>query len=516
MSQTLMNLNRRLAIGFAAAIFAALSLLSSFASQPVLRAGADRSDITPPLGTVLPGGFTDSVTGIRVHDPLHVRTLVLDDGTNRVAIVVCDNVGLPLSVCDQAKKWTTELTGLPASHVVMAATHTHSAGSAWRSSGPNGILEVLDMDGFTNSSAPLTEYQKFLARRVADSVQSAIQRLEPARLGWGAGAEPGQIFNRRWYVKSEQNRRNPFGGVDQVRMNPSPGSPDLIKPAGPTDPEIVFLSVQSRAGRPIALLANYSLHYVGGVTPRTFSADYYGLFAERMAELLGATRQDPSFVAIMSNGTSADVNNVNFPKGVVPEEPYVQMRRVANIIAAEVYRVYQTVTYKDWVKIDARYEELPLEPRQPTPEMVAHARQLLERPPAKPLWHPLESTYARWLLLSLDAPKRLRVPVQTFRIGEVGIGVVPAETFAEMGLELKARTPFKKSFTMSLANGWFGYMPTPRHYEMGGYETWLGVNRLEKQAAPKILSTILNMWKSMEGSAAESLSSALPPKTVAP
>ncbi len=468
------------------------------AGEPVLRAGADRSDITPELGTVLPGSFTAEVTGIRVHDPLHVRTLVLDDGTNRVAIVVCDNVGLPLSVCDQAKKWTTELTGLPGSHIVMAATHSHSAGSAWRASGPDSITQVLDMDGFTHSAAPLTSYQKFIARRVADSVQSAIQRLEPARIGWGVGREPGQVFNRRWFVKSEQNRRNPFGGVDQVRMNPAPGSADLIKPAGPTDPEIVFLSVQSKAGRPIALLANYSLHYVGGVTPRTFSADYYGMFAERMAEMLGTKHQDPPFVAMMSNGTSADVNNVNFPKGVVPEEPYVKMRRVANLVAGEVYRAYQSVTYQDWVKIDSRYEELPLTPRQPTPEMVAAARELVANPPTKPRWHPLETTYAQWLLLSLEAPKQLRVPVQAIRVGGVGIGVIPAETFAEMGLELKARTPFEKSFTISLANGWFGYMPTPNHYEVGGYETWLGINRLEKQAAPKILSTILGMMKSMQ------------------
>ncbi|MEY4939000.1 MAG: hypothetical protein RIQ93_735 [Verrucomicrobiota bacterium] len=502
-------LNRSLRIAIVSFVVTGVGLVRRSVAAPMLRAGADRSDITPRLGTELPGGFTDSTTGIRVHDPLHVRTLVLDDGTNRIAIVVCDNVGLPLSVCDQAKKWTTELTGMPASHVVMAATHSHSAGSAWRTSGPNGILQVLDMDGFTDSPAPLTEYQKFLARRVADSVQSAIQRLEPARIGWGAGAEPGQVFNRRWYVKSEQNRRNPFGGVDQVRMNPGAGSSDLIKPAGPTDPEIVFLSVQSRAGRPIALLANYSLHYVGGVTPRTFSADYYGVFADRMADLLGASRQDPAFVAMMSNGTSADVNNINFPQGNPPEEPYVKMRKVANMVAAEVYRVYQEVKYEDGVKIDARYEELPLGPRQPTPEMVAHARQLLERPVGTPVWHPLEAMYARWLLLSLEAPKRLRVPVQAFRIGEVGIGVVPAETFAEMGLELKARTPFKKSFTMSLANAWFGYMPTPRHYELGGYETWLGINRLEQEAAPKILSTILRMWKSMEepaGTTADSTS----------
>jgi len=472
--------------------------LTGFAADRILRAGADRADITPELGTVLPGSFTKEVTAVQIHDPLHVRTLVLDDGANRIAIVVCDNVGLPLSVCDQAKKWAKELTGMPASHIVMAATHSHSAGSAWRSSGPDSIVQVLDLDGFTNSDAPLSPYQRFLARRVADSIQSAIQRLEPAKIGWGAGSEPGQVFNRRWFVKSEQNRRNPFGGIDQVRMNPAPATPDLIKPAGPTDPEIVFLSVQSTSGRPIALLANYSLHYVGGVLPRTFSADYYGMFAQRMEDLLGATQQDPRFVAMMSNGTSADVNNSNFPKGNTPAAPYEKMRRVANLVAAEVYRAYQTVTYEDGVKIDARYEELPLRPRQPTPEMVTWARNLVSRPPANPPWYGLEMTYAKWLLLSLDAPKQLRVPVQALRIGDLGIGVVPAEVFAEMGLDLKARTPFRKSFTMSLANGWFGYLPTPAQHELGGYETWLGINRLEKESSVQIVATLLRMWDTMK------------------
>src|SRR5690606_15361495 len=121
----------------------------------------------------------------------------------------------------------------------------------------------------TRKPATLTPYQQLIASRVADSVQCAINRLEPAKIAWGSGSEPRHVFNRRWFVKSEENRRNPFGGVDQVRMNPPAGSPDLIKPAGPVDPEVAFISVQARDGRPIALLANYALHYVGGTPAGT-------------------------------------------------------------------------------------------------------------------------------------------------------------------------------------------------------------------------------------------------------
>lgn len=297
----------RMWLAMAAALIAGAAAAGG--AEPVLRAGADRTDITPFLGTSAPGSFGPAKGVTSIHDPLHARSLVLDDGARRIALVVCDNVTLPRSLCDEAKRRITKQTGLAADRVLIAATHTHSGGNAWRMAGPE-FTDVLDFDGFTTSTAPLSAYQDFLAQRIADSVQNAIGRLAPARIGWGAGRLAEELFNRRWFVQAEQNRRNPFGGVDQVRMNPAPASADLIKPAGPTDPEIVFVSLQTLDGRPLAVLANYSLHYVGGTTPLTFSADYFGVFAQRLGELLETGRQDPPFVAIMSNGTSADRKSV--------------------------------------------------------------------------------------------------------------------------------------------------------------------------------------------------------------
>ena len=475
---------------------AALTALPAAESNPVFRAGADRADITPDLGTPIPGGFLPPLA-THIHDPLHVRTLVLDDGSTRLAFVVCDIAALPLAVCDEAKRRVKEKTGLPGSHIVISATHTHSAGAGFRMEG-NDISKIIDRDGFyPPPTVPFTPYQDFIARRIADSVQNAINRLEPARIGWGAGRVPDQVFNRRWFVASEANRRSPLGGFDQVRMNPRPAAPDLIKPAGPTDPEVAFLAVETRHGRPLALLANYSLHYVGRGNPTDISADYFGMFAERIGELLGASGDGPRFVGIMSNGTSGDITGIDASKPLSVEAPYVKMRRVANIIAAEVYRAYQTVAFQNWVKLDARYEDLFLRPRQATPEMVAYAHKVLARPTGEPAWHSLEAFIARFVLVGAKAPERARVPLQAFRVGDVSIGAIPAETFAETGLDLKARTPVGKTFTMSLANGWFGYMPTPAQHENGGYETWFGVNRLEKEAAPKMVGELLRMFASM-------------------
>jgi neutral ceramidase len=85
------------------------------------------------------------------------------------------------------------------------------------------------------------------------------------------------------------------------------------------------------------------------------------------------------------------------------------------------------------------------------------------------------------------------VPLQVVRIGEVLIGTSPCETFAEIGLEFKRRSPLRQAFMVSLAHGYIGYLPTPRHFQLGGYETWPGTNSLEPQASVKTLDALMEM-----------------------
>ena len=125
--------------------------------------------------------------------------------------------------------------------------------------------------------------------------------------------------------------------------------------------------------------------------------------------------------------------------------------------------------------------------------MLARAKALLASPGQAPGWHPLEKAYANRVLQRAEAPATVQAPLQLMRIGDVAIMGIPVETFAEMGLELKARSPFARTFAVSLANGYFGYMPTPAQHALGGYESWIGTNRLEVAAAPKITAALLRM-----------------------
>ena len=257
-----MNLNPVVRLGMVLGALLCLLPVAGSAAEPeapVFRAGAARANITPPLGCDIVGNF-EVPKATYVHDDLHVRCLVLDDGATRLAIVLCDNLGIDQHVFDEAKRRLQELTAIPPEHILMAATHTHSGPPARVSKCPGGYGEF-------------TAYQQFMVDRIVDAVQCAINNLEPAQIGWGKGDEPDQVNNRRWHLSDPALMVSPFGAQDQVRMNPPRAHAALVEPAGPTDPGIVFIAVRSLDGRPIALLANYSLHYVGGV-PGHISADY--------------------------------------------------------------------------------------------------------------------------------------------------------------------------------------------------------------------------------------------------
>lgn len=466
-----------------------LALLAALALCPALparaqpfRAGAATSNITPPLGVSINGGTQDRVA-THIHDELHARCLVLDDGATKLAIVVNDSCMIPREVFDEAKRLAGEATGIPAANMLLSATHTHSAPAS---------ASVFQ------SNADMA-YREFLARRIADGICRAHNNLAPARVGWGVGSSTEHVNNRRWFLKEGAMPLNPFGARDRVKMNPTPGADSLVEPAGPIDPTVSVLALQTPDGRPVALLANYSLHYVGGTGGGHISADYFGAFAARVAHLLGAERQDPPFVAMMSNGTSGDINNVNFREKRAAKKPYEQIQHVANSLADEALKVWRSIRFHDHAPLQAAQREITLGVRKPTDDEVTRAKEILARPRNLPRLSTPEEIYARETVQMRDYPDHVDLILQTLRIGDVGIAAIPCEVFVEIGLELRERSPFKPAFTVSLANGYNGYLPTPKHHALGGYETWRAKSSyLETGASPKMMDVLLELFESLK------------------
>lgn len=442
-----------------------------------LRAGAAVVDITPALGVANGGVIARGGPVTHIHDELHARCLVLDDGATRLAIAICDMRMLGGEVVARAKSLAGEATGLAPENILIAATHTHAAPA------------MVGIHPEPRDRA----YAEFVARRIADGITRAGHHLAPAKVGWGFGSAPQHVHNRRWFMKPVAIAANPFGGrSDEVKMNPPRGT-DLLKPAGPVDPQVSVLDVRHTDGRPLALLANYGLHYVGGYQAGHVSADYFGLFADRVQGLLGADRQHPPFVAMMSNGTSGDVSNNDFRAKPERLPAWVKMQRVANDLAGKVAKVVGNIGHHATAPLAVAATELQLGVRRPDDARLAWARRTLANDTdPKRLTRP--EIYAQEALALAKFPARVPVVLQAFRIGDLRIITVPCEMFAETGLALKQEAGLGPLFIIELANGYRGYLPTPRQHEWGGYETWPARSSyLEVQAAPKIRAALLGL-----------------------
>ena len=469
---------------FLLTLVAASSLVA--AEPRALKAGAAAVDVSPVAFPVnMPGGF-DANMAEGVNDPLMSRSLAISDGETTVVLTVVDNLGLPPPILAEAKKVASEKTGIPVERMLVSSTHTHSGAA-------------INAEGSPGSDSPAEKNRAVLVTGLAESIIKAHAAMRPASVASASRALPHEVFNRRWYLKEGKMQPNPFGGIDKVRMNP-PNSPDVLdRPAGPTDPEISLLSVRDAKGRPLGLFANYSLHYVGATPRGKISADYYGEFARLVPQRLG----EPGLVAMMSNGTSGDINNSPFGSIRPPRETMEQARIVAQEAADSVWFALRDVkSHEPKAVLGMRQRTLTLKYRKPTKEQVLYAKAVLaiKDEAAKQRLPRLAEHYARRTLIAAERKEEtVEVILQAVRIGEFAMVGIPFETFAEIGLSLKKDSPFARTMVVGLANGRHGYLPTPAQHELGGYETWLGTCHVQEDASDLILRELRPMLAELRG-----------------
>ena len=451
-----------------------------------LKVGTAVVDISP---TVKPFQLR-SGKSTYVHDPLHVRAVAFENGEGRVVIAVVDAIGVGREMCDEAKAAAAKVTGWKPEHMLIAATHTHTA--------PKG----------GDTSPGRIAYEKTRREGLRQALIKAIESLEPAKVGFGSAKEASEVYNRRWYLKPGRMDPNPWGIQDKVRMNPPRDA--IVKPAGPIDPELCVIYARTRRGKPLGLVANYALHYVGGI-PRVTeadgrvvgmaSADYFGEFARIMPHRVGGLNPPSNFVAMMSNGASGDINNIDFDSKRPPRAPFEQVRVVATKTATAAWRAVKNIdTYYDSPPIAMLQREVELRYRVPSDFELAKARKILALPvKEREVIHRKASSYASHTLrfAAPDAPRTEKVIIQAIRIGDQAIVSMPFEVLVEIGLEIKHKSPFPHTFLIELANGGYGYLPPPNQYELGGYETWLGTSRFLPNASTLLTRNLLEMLKEL-------------------
>ncbi len=453
-------------------------------ASPSFSAGAAAVNIDPPRFPVLQNGGFLQQTADRVTQSLFAHSLVLADGKQRIAICVVDSCMVSRELCDEAKRIAAEKTGILEDRILISATHTHSAPAAMRCLG-----------------CPADpEYPAFLVPRIAESIEQAAMAVRPAQAGWGVVDAEFYTHTRRWIFLPHKMRTDPFGQVSvRAMMHPGHANPDTAGPAGPKDPDLTLLSIQDHDGRPLALLANFSMHYYGAAG---LSSDYTGQVCRMLEEAgeFGGRESGRPFVALMSQGTSGDLHFMDYSCSL-QEQPFQGkpdgFQRYCRGLSDLMLQQLKTIEYRSDVPLAMAEAKLRLGRRVPDAPRLAWAQEILDGMQGVARNQPdVYAMEAHWLRDNPEAELKL----QAIRIGELGITAIPNEVYGITGLKLKLQSPLRTTMNIELANGGAGYIPPPEQHDLGGYTTWPARTAgLEVAAEPKIVEIVLGLLEQVSG-----------------
>ncbi len=440
------------------------------------QAGAAAIDITPMDLPVLINGGMLSRTVDKISTRIHARAVAFADGKEQLVIVVVDSCMMTRPLLDEAKALAEKRTGIPANRMLISATHAHSVPASM------GCLGT-DAD---------PAYVPFLRDKLVEAIAAAQSALVPARVGFAKIDAGAFTAVRRWIRRPDRLAEDPFGNKT-VRANMHAGRnwDDVTGESGPKDPELALISIQTRDGRPLAVLGNFSMHYFGD---QAVGADYFGRFAEGLKERLAP---GSNFVGLMSHGCSGDIYRTDY---TIPEKdrPKPTIDQYTNGLLDLATKALQGVAYRADVDLAMTERRLPMQYRVPDKQRLEWAQRLVAEMGDRLAKTPTE-IYAREQII-LHERQKTEIVVQALRIGEIAIATTPCETYAVTGLKIKAASPLPQTIVIELANGGDGYIPPPEQHLFGGYNTWAARSAgLEVTAEPKITAAAIAMLEEVSG-----------------
>jgi hypothetical protein len=331
-------------------------------------------------------------------------------------------------------------------------THSHTGPLYW------GVLrdffhkQAVEKHG-KDPHEPI-DYGEFLAEKIVDAISAAQAEAKPVSLSAATAIQRGLSFNRRFHMKD-----------GSVQFNPGKLNPNMIRPAGPIDPDLTILFLNSVADKkPFASLSVFALHLdtVGGTE---YAADYPFYLERTLQKDLG-----PGFVSFFGTGTCGDINHVDF-SSPLPQKGGEETARIGTALAetvkAEIAGLKPLGTSK--LAIRTGIVEVPMQ--KFSPEEIAQAkRDLFKVGTAEATF--LEQVKAVKIVEVANRPAILPIEVQTFRLDEeTAIVGLPGEVFVDFGLAIKKQSPFARTFVIELCNDTPMYIPTKKAFVEGSYET---------------------------------------------
>jgi len=420
--------------------------------QATCRVGVARKKITPPLGSELTG-YAHKRFATDIKSDLYTKALVIEAGGRCIALVCNDLLLTHGELADPARERIAAACGIPAEAVLIAASHTHT--------GPELIKRSIFVD-------PVPGCLEIVTDAIVGAVKDACDSMFDATLHFGHVEAPGYSINKLSRTKD---------GHDVYRHHLSFG-PGEIGPSGPLDMSVQVLCARDMDKRIRSLTVNFAAH--PDSSGDSIWAEWPGEMAQTLAAVYGA-----DVPCLFLQGTAGDVNCMY---GISRE----QVGR--GIAGAAIMAIEREAALLTPVPIDFRLKRLKIPRLVKTPETDRMIDAIREKASAGYLEKAWLAAYDAWKA----EPVELEAVVQCLRLGDAALITLPGEAFTNLGLEIKRYSPAKRTFVVTCANAWVGYIPPVEQAERGGYGEWPFLSRrLIPEAATMMTNTIIEMLHEM-------------------
>jgi hypothetical protein len=425
--------------------------------------------INPQPGTPL-AGYYHTRASDGVLDTLYAKAAVLEANGTKVALVACDVISLPRQTVVAARQQIFASTGIPGGHIMISATHSHTGPVLARESSRD------DLDG--GNTVLARSYTDDVPRLIAKAVEEANRKLT---LAWASAAsvrEDRLSFNRRFWMRD-----------GTVGWNPGKLNTNIVRPAGPIDPEVAIVYFESATAQPLLTYVNFAMHpdTTGGTR---LSADYPGALARRLVDYRG-----PDMLTIFANGACGNINHINV-SWAASQKGAAEANRIGLILAADVLKAYVDLKPVETGPLRLRSEKVELPLPQTTAEDMSEATAILKRMANKETKFMELVKAFKVLDVAAREGKAQEVEVQVVALGrDLAWVSLPGEIFVELGLAIKAGSPFKHTLIVELANGSIGYIPNREAYPQGNYEVVSA--RCAEGSGELLVNTALKLLKQL-------------------
>ncbi|HUG69206.1 MAG TPA: neutral/alkaline non-lysosomal ceramidase N-terminal domain-containing protein [Pirellulaceae bacterium] len=436
-----------------------------------LRVGIAETDITPPIGFPMAGYYHERLAEGTI-DPLKAKAIVFREGDGEgeiaAALVVCDLIGIATDLSREVRQRASEKTGIPASHIVISATHSHTA--------PDYMKELwLNLGGVRQDPIRAAYIEKLIAGPV-EAIVAAHAAARSVVVASGTATQQTPVaFNRRFVMRD-----------GSVRTWQNLANPEVVHAAGPIDAEIGLLAIrdpETNATR--GVLSNFALHLdtVGGMK---WSADYPMFIEQTLRQAVG-----PELISIFGTGCCGDINHVD-PSTSVRNKPDF----IGGSLGESIVRQLDELPLLRESKLFVKSSEVRLPLQDATKEEVARSIEVVAAAARKEKVDFFEhvtaykklildqfrhrepfantSQHITWGLSRSLAGigETLPVDVTVMTIGhDVAIVCLPGEVFVELGLSIKQASPFRTTIIVELSNAVETiYVPHRAAYAGGSYE----------------------------------------------